>query len=175
MQAESISLTVNLLDFPVEPDDHRGMADETADDVPIPALLRASRGAYGRAIKHRLLAAGFDDLPQNGPFVLGGMANQGASAGQLVRRLGVTKQATGQLIDTLVARGYLERRPDPSDRRRMLIELTPRGRAAASEVRDGVASVDAELARRLSATELAGLRAGLVALCDIRDELEEES
>lgn len=155
-----------------EPDDHPGMADEAIDDVPIPALLRASRGAYGQAIKRRLLAAGFDDLPQNAPFVLGGMANHRASAGQLVRQLGVTKQATGQLIDTLVARGYLERQPDPDDRRRMLIELTPRGRDAASEVREGVASVDAELAQRLAPAELAGLRAGLVALCDIREELE---
>jgi len=148
------------------------MADETLDDVPIPALLRASRGAYGHAVRRRLAEAGFDDLPGNGPFVLGGMANHGATAGQLVRQLGVTKQATGQLVDTLVARGYLERRPDPDDRRRMLIELTARGRAAAAEVREGVTSVDAELAQRIGASELAGLRAGLVALCDIRDELE---
>ena len=145
-----------------------------AADVPIPALLRASRGAYGHAIQRRLAAAGFDDLPRNAPYVLGGMANQGVSAGDLVRQLGVTKQATGQLIDTLVARGYLERREDPDDRRRMLIELTSRGRAAAAEVREGVQAVDADLARRLSKSELAGLRAGLVALCDIRDAFEEE-
>lgn len=148
------------------------MTDETGDDVPIPALLRASRGAYGHAVRRRLTAAGFDDLPRNGPFVLGGMANHAATAGQIVRELGVTKQATGQLIDALVSRGYLERRPDPDDRRRMLIELTPRGRGAAAEVREAVARIDAELARRVSPSELAGLRAGLVALCDIREELE---
>jgi len=145
------------------------------DDVPIPALLRASRGAYAHAVQRRLAAAGFDDLPRSGPFVLGGMANHGASAGDLVRQLGVTKQATGQLVDTLVARGYLERRPDPDDRRRMVIELTPRGRAAAAEVREAVQGVDADLARRLSPAQLAGLRAGLVALCDIRDAFEKES
>lgn len=146
-----------------------------ADDVPIPALLRASRGAYGHAVRSRLAAAEFDDLPRNGPFVLGGMANQNVSAGKLVRELGVTKQATGQLIDTLVVRGYLDRRPDPDDRRRVLIELTPRGRAAAAEVREAVRSVDAELARRVSAEQLAGLRTGLAALCDIRDAFEEAS
>lgn len=145
-----------------------------ADDVPIPALLRASRGAYGHAIRRRLVAAGFDDLPRSAPYVLGGMATRGASAGDLVRQLGVTKQATGQLIDTLVARGYLDRRPHPDDRRRMLIELTPRGRAAAAEVREAVQAVDTDLAQRISKTELAGLRAGLVALCDIRDALEEK-
>lgn len=164
-------MTVNSLDFLDEAGDDPVVAD---DDVPIPALLRASRGAYGHAIQRRLIAAGFDDLPRSGPFVLGGMANHGASAGQLVRRLGVTKQATAQLIDTLVARGYLARSADPEDRRRMVIELTPRGRAAAAEVREAVQAVDADLARRLSPAQLEGLRAGLVALCDIRDAFEAE-
>ena len=142
------------------------------DEVGIPALLRASRGAYGHAVRTRL-AADFEDLPGNGPYVLGGMANYGNSAGNLIRQLGVTKQAASQLIDTLVIRGYLERRVDPDDRRRMLIELTDRGRAAAAAVRAGVVAVDTELAELISPAELAGLRAGLFALCDIRDRYEE--
>jgi hypothetical protein len=39
-------------------------------------------------------------------------------------------------------------------------------------VRDGVVWVDTELAGRISAAELDGLRAGLMALTDIREELE---
>jgi DNA-binding MarR family transcriptional regulator len=142
------------------------------NDVVIPALLRAARGAYGHAIRSRLETSGFDDMPKNGPFVLGGMANQGGSAGGLIRELGVTKQAASQLIDTLVVRGYLERHTDGDDRRRLRIELTERGRAAAAEVRAGVVAVDEELAGMLSATEMAGLRAGLVGLCTIRERLE---
>jgi hypothetical protein len=117
---------------------------------PIPALLRAARGAYGNAIRARLAAADCDDMPRNGPYVLGGMANHGGSAGDLIRQLGVTKQAASQLIDTLVVRGYLERQVDPEDRRRMLIALTERGRAAA-------------------------VVAGLVALTEIRERMEEEA
>lgn len=139
------------------------------EEIVIPALLRAARGAYRIAVRERLRAGGFDDLPQNGPYVLGGMGNRGATASDLVRQLGVTKQAASQLVDTLVLRGYLERRPDPDDRRRLTIELTERGRAAAAAVRAGVDSVDEELAARLTAAELAGLCAGLVALCDIRE------
>jgi len=149
------------------------MARDRDDDEPaIPALLRAARGAYGRAIQARLAAAGFDDLPRNGPFVLGGMANRGASAGDLVRQLGVSKQAAGQLIDVLALRGYLERRPDLEDRRRMTIVLTERGRAAAAAVRAGVMEVDGELASRLTATQLAAFRTGLVELCAIREAAE---
>jgi DNA-binding MarR family transcriptional regulator len=139
-----------------------------ADEVVIPALLRAARGAYARAIRDELADGGFDDMPRNGPFVLGGMANRGGSAGDLVRELGVTKQATSQLIDTLVLRGYLERDVHPDDRRRVSIRLTDRGRAAGAAVRAGVEAVDTELAARVSPSELAGLRAGLTALAEIR-------
>ncbi|MBV8598112.1 MAG: hypothetical protein JO017_04750 [Actinobacteria bacterium] len=55
----------------------------------------------------------------------------------------------------------------------MTIALTDRGRAAATEVRAGVEEVDRELAARLTAEQLDGLRAGLVALTTIREQLEE--
>jgi DNA-binding MarR family transcriptional regulator len=143
--------------------------------VAIPALLRAARGAYGHAVRSRLATAGFDDLPRNGPYVLGGMANHGGAAGDLIRQLGVSKQAASQLIDTLVVRGYLERQVHPADRRRMTVALTERGHTAAAAVAEGVESVDAELASLLSPAELAGLCAGLEALCEIRERLEAES
>jgi DNA-binding MarR family transcriptional regulator len=145
-----------------------------ADEVVLPALLRAARGAYGHAIRHRLLAAGFDDMPRNGPYVLGGMANHGAPAAGLVRELGVSKQAASQLIDSLVVRRYLDRDVDPDDRRRITIALTERGREAGAAIRAGVQAIDAELADMLTPAQLAGLRTGLTALCEIRERMEEE-
>jgi DNA-binding MarR family transcriptional regulator len=162
-----------LTNLPVRVRLRRVPVRDTADDIVIPALLRAARGAYAIAIRRNLAAAGFDDLPRNGPFVLGGMANGGVSAGDLIRQLGVTKQAASQLIDTLVLRGYLQRRVDSEDRRRMAIELTDRGRAAAAAVRAGVEAVEADLAELLSPAEVAGLRAGLVALIEIRERIEQ--
>jgi DNA-binding MarR family transcriptional regulator len=141
------------------------------DGVVLPALLRGARGAYGIAIQRALSDAGYWDLPRNGPYVIGGMANHGGSASDLIRQLGVTKQAASQLIDTLVVRGYLERSVDPEDRRRLTIDLTDRGRDAAVEIRAAVQDVDSWLADKLTSTELDGLRAGLIALCDVRDEL----
>ena len=104
-------------------------ARSAADDVVIPALLRAARGAYGHAIRDRLVAAGFDDVPRNGAHILGGMGNHGVPASDLIRQLGVTKQAASQMIDTLVVRGYVTRETDSEDRRRLTLELTDRGRA----------------------------------------------
>ena len=144
------------------------------DQVVIPALLRAARGSYGHAIRDALAAAGFDNVPRNGAYVLGGMANHGGTAPGLIRELGISKQAASQLIDTLVLRGYLDRRGDPADRRRVLLDLTERGRAAAGAVRSGVLAVDAELAERVCVDDIAAMRRGLEALCDIRDRQEDE-
>jgi DNA-binding HxlR family transcriptional regulator len=124
-----------------------------AEEIIIPALLRAARAAYGDSVRERLAAGGFDDLPRNGPYVVGGMANHGRAAGELVRDLGISKQATSQLIDTLVLRGYLTRAENPDDRRRLTIKLTDRGREAAGAVRAGVEAVDEQLAARISAND----------------------
>lgn len=144
------------------------------DDVSTPALLRGARGAYGQAIRRALGDLGIDDMPPNGPFVIGSIRSEGQPLGALVQRLGVTKQAASQLIDLLVLRGYVSRTTDPDDRRRVNITLTDRGREAADAVFAGVVAVDRELAQLLGATGLEQLRTGLVALCDIRDRMESE-
>ena len=140
------------------------------DDISIPALLRAARGVYAQSIRWHLLAEGYDDIPRNGPFVLGGMTNWGGSATDMLGGLGVTRQAASQLVDILVLRGYLSRGVNADDRRRITIELTPRGHAAGEAVRAGVQAIDEQLAARVSAADLAGLRAGLTALTEIGRE-----
>ena len=146
--------------------------ENTADDVVLPALLRAARGAYGHAVRKHLAEGGFDDLPRSGPYVLGGIVNRAGNASDLIRQLRVSKQAASQLVDTLVLRGYLERAVDPEDRRRMTLSVTERGRAAAAAVKAGVEEVDGALLERLEPAGVRALRAGLVALCDINDSYE---
>jgi len=146
---------------------------------PVPALMRAARGSYGDTARRALAEAGCDDVPQNGGFVLAGL-DQGwpdptfTAQSDAVAFLRLSKQRSSQLIDTLVLRGYLERRIDPEDRRRMGIRLTERGHAAAAAIQTAVDGIDAQLAERLSAEELHGLRAGLAALAEIREEGDAE-
>jgi DNA-binding MarR family transcriptional regulator len=87
----------------------------------------------------------------------------------MILGLGVTRQAASQLIDTLVVRGYLVREVNPADRRRLNIELTERGRGAAEATAAAIGLDDAELAAMITPAELAGLRAGLVALAKIKE------
>jgi DNA-binding MarR family transcriptional regulator len=142
----------------------------SADQLPIPALLRAARGAYAYEIIDRLKAAGFGDLPRNGPFVIGGLARYGQSLAGIVADLGVTRQAASQLVETLVRLDYVVRTLQSEDRRRLNIELTDRGRAAAAVIRSAVETVDAQLHDRIDERDLAGLRRGLAALAQIRAE-----
>jgi len=140
-----------------------------ADDVVIPALLRHARNTYGVAMRRALADAGYDDVPRNGLYVIGGLAQgaDGVPLGQLVRELRISKQNAGQLVDTLVMRGYLEREVDAQDRRRLNVGLTARGRAAAMAQGAAAARIDAELAARIGEQGVAALRRGLAALIDI--------
>jgi DNA-binding MarR family transcriptional regulator len=133
-------------------------------DIALPALMRAARRAYGVAIREALGEVGCDDLPRNGPFVLASIAHGGTPLGEVIDRLGVSKQAAGQLIDTLVTRSYLQRDVDPEDRRRLHVTLTTRGQAAADVVREAVEDVDARLVARVGAEHVAHTRTTLAAL-----------
>lgn len=53
-----------------------------------------------------------------------------ATVGDLAARLGIRHHSTVGLVDRLAARGYLVRRGDPRDRRRILLSLTASGERA---------------------------------------------
>jgi DNA-binding MarR family transcriptional regulator len=137
------------------------------DDVATPALLRAAWRTYGAAVREALADAGCDDMPRNGSFVVGAIVRTGAPLGEIITWLGVSKQAAGQLVDTLVTRGYLERAVDPDDRRRLTVGLTGRGEAAAAVVRAAIEEVDAALVARVGAEHVAIARETLGVLTEL--------
>jgi DNA-binding MarR family transcriptional regulator len=123
------------------------MTDEPhwSQEMVMPVLLAEARLAYTSEIRSALAEAGFDDLPRAGARVIGRIAVGGTNVDDVAAVYGVSEQAASQLVDALVARGYVERVPDEEDRRRMLVGLTERGLAAAAELRDAIARIDAEL------------------------------
>lgn len=139
------------------------------EQVVIPALLRHARGTYGVAMRQALAEAGYDDIPANGLYVLGGLAMGSGDAplGALIHELRISKQAAGQLVDALVTRGYLKRDVDESDRRKLTITLTERGRAAAAIQAGARERIDAELIARVGQSNVAIARRCLAALIDI--------
>jgi DNA-binding MarR family transcriptional regulator len=144
--------------------------------VVTPALLRHARNTYGAAMRQALAEAGYDDVPRNGLYVIGGLALGAPDAplGQLVRELRISKQSAGQLVDALVARGYLERSVDPLDRRKLNVTLTERGRAAAEAQAAARERIDRALEARLGAADVETMRRGLAALVDLGQQAEAE-
>jgi DNA-binding MarR family transcriptional regulator len=147
------------------------------EDVVVPALLRFARGTYATAMRRALDNAGYDDIPENGLFVIGGLAMGAGDVplGHLVRDLRISKQAAGQLVDTLVTRGYLSREGDLVDRRRLVITLTERGRDAAAVQGGARDRIDADLHARIGDSGLRSLKRGLAALIEIGRQDREES
>jgi DNA-binding MarR family transcriptional regulator len=145
-------------------------------EVSLPALLRHARSTYGKAMRGALEAAGFDDIPANGLYIIGGLAlgAEGVPISALVRDLRVSKQAAGQLVDTLVSRGYVSRTPDESDRRQLIVALTERGQAAAEVQSLARTEVDTQLAHRVGGENMMRTRATLAALIGIGQEPGED-
>lgn len=142
------------------------------EEVSIPALLRQARYTYGKAMRNALESAGYDDIPANGLYIIGGLAldDDRLPLRELVKQLGITKQGAGQLVDALVMRGYLSRTVDESDRRQLIISLTERGRAAAAVQTQARDRIDGELLERVGDNDVSVTRKVLGMLVIIHHE-----
>src|ERR1700730_7535164 len=87
----------------------------------LPLLLFAAfRGILDQLHEH-LASQGHPDMRPTYGFAMQGIGLEGATATDLGRRLGITKQAAGKTVDRLVELGYAERSDDPAHRRRKVV------------------------------------------------------
>jgi DNA-binding MarR family transcriptional regulator len=129
-------------------------------------LLRRTVRRYAAPVADALEAGGFGDLPQRGVWAVSALApaEPGLSGRDLVARMGISKQAVSQLIDTLVTTGYVARGPAPDDRRRTLLHLTTRGASAARIIDDTVARLEGEMEAVIGRAPLHALHEALLQL-----------
>src|SRR5258708_11709827 len=78
----------------------------------------------------------------------------------------VIPPATG-VADRLVRSGYVERRDDPADRRRVLLKLTRVGLRLVTDLREGSHSLLRRWMSSLAPEDLAALTRGWRALADV--------
>ncbi|WP_328988857.1 MarR family winged helix-turn-helix transcriptional regulator [Kribbella sp. NBC_01245] len=90
------------------------------------AMLGRAYSLLGFQIVDGVVGAGFPQKPSHSA-VFGQISREGNRLSELARGANMTPQAMGELVDELEELGYVERRPDPTDRRAKLIVLTPRG------------------------------------------------
>lgn len=101
----------------------------------------------------RLHSEGFDDLLPRHGAVLAYLRTDGVRATDLARRSGQLKQVIGVIVDDLEKLGYVERTPDPADRRAKLILPTQRGRRQMDTATRIMADIMDRHARHLGAEE----------------------
>ncbi|WP_156726179.1 MarR family winged helix-turn-helix transcriptional regulator [Streptomyces apocyni] len=126
-----------------------------------------------RAMEDRIFAAlaeaGFDDFTVAQARVMQRIGPDGTRLTDLAEQAQITKQTAGFLVDRLERAGYVERVPDPRDRRARLVKIAARGAAAIPVAESVVAEVEAEWAAHLGKRRMAQLRETLTRLREITD------
>lgn len=92
------------------------------------------------------------------------------TVGALAERLDIGLSAASHLVERLVQNGLVERSDDPQNRRRTLIELTPRGRELMSRLLEGDRSRMRVWLSCLDTPRLEGLCEGLRALSTVAED-----
>jgi len=114
-------------------------------------------------VQRGVAEAGFDDVRPVHGFAFARLSTGPATTAQLADHLGITKQATSELVQYLVDRGYLTREPDPTDGRARLLVLTDRGHGCTRAAQTAAARTVDSWERRIPPSQVEALHAALAA------------
>ena len=132
-------------------------------------LVRVLYQEVVRRVSVGMADAGFEDVRPAHTAVFQHIEADGSRLTDLAERAQITKQSMGYLVDYLEQRGYVERRPDPTDRRVTLICLTDRGWDQIRAALSIIAAIEDDWARRIGESRIEQLRDDLTELAAPRD------
>ena len=134
-------------------------------------LLRLVYQQYAQAIDVALRDAGFDDIRPAAANVFPFVRPDGITVSELAELARVRKQTMAQAVDQLERTGYVERRPNPHDRRSRLVYLTERGASVPPVTHAAAERVEHHWANLTTPQELEALRESLLRLLtELRNE-----
>ena len=84
-------------------------------------------------------------------------AGEPVTPSQVSERMLTASATMTATLDLLERQGWIRRIPNPADRRSVLLEVTPEGRAAADRLLPGIRTVEQSMMTALSAEERKGL------------------
>jgi DNA-binding MarR family transcriptional regulator len=100
---------------------------------------------------------------------------EGIRLTDLAERLGVTKQATSELVGELEELGLVEKRDDPKDGRAKLIRFSRKGERALLDGLRVLGQLERELAAQIGAARFCALYEALLALLPILETASERA
>ena len=122
-------------------------------------LMRTGHHGIMEYVQARLEQFGFDDVRPAHMAIFQNLGPEGARIGELAERAKLTNQSVGYLVDYLEEHGYVERRPDPRNRRATLVCFTERGWDEADACAKILGQLDEELTRQMGTARLQQLQA----------------
>lgn len=117
-------------------------SDLPADRLAVGQLLVRLLREFRTEMFAPAAARGYADLREPHLQVFGNVGIDGIRLTELAARAHLSLAAASELVNELQELGYLERRPDPSDRRAKLIFPTGRGRQALNDAGGRVAEIE---------------------------------
>jgi DNA-binding MarR family transcriptional regulator len=126
--------------------------------IPMAGLFEIAKDAFFQDFREELEQTEFGDIRPTHGCVFRFVRGPGMRLTVLAELAGMTKQSVGEVVDDLVARGYVKRIPDPEDKRAKLICLTERGERAQATGLALFAKVEKQWAERYGAKRIAQLR-----------------
>jgi DNA-binding MarR family transcriptional regulator len=132
-------------------------------------LLFVAYRALERRAHDALVAAGITDITLAQARIAARIGPHGTRVSELAEQARVTKQSAGFLVEQLEATGYVERVPDPADRRARLVRLTARAAKVVKTANSEVDRVLAEWAEHVGPDRLRQVYATFLDLREITD------
>lgn len=128
-----------------------------AGPLMIGALVAIIDQELRRRVTAALHASGFSDYRATYRGIFMWTRAEGSRITELAKLAQITQQSMSELVAELERRGYVERTPDPTDRRAVLVRRTERGWHVNAISRQAVAEAQAEWESQLGAPEYAHL------------------
>jgi DNA-binding MarR family transcriptional regulator len=128
---------------------------------PLIALLQDVQRQMQDELHGRLAKLGYEEIRPSHGCVFGNMRPHGVRLTDISERARITKQSVGEIVTDLEQLGYVERIPDPEDRRAKLVRLTARGQEVQEAAWATFDEIEAEWGERIGKKKVAALRAAL--------------
>jgi DNA-binding MarR family transcriptional regulator len=135
---------------------------------PTTTLLRTAYNAMSAAIyRHVAQAADAGLRPAHGNALEMLAIEDGLRLKDIAAQAGMAPQSMGELVDDLVAKGYLRRLEDPADRRAKRIYLTDKGRKTADAGEAATHTAEEQIQAALGPDQYQQLRRNLAAIAQL--------
>jgi DNA-binding MarR family transcriptional regulator len=134
-------------------------------EIPNLGVLLREPFLFGSDLLHRHFAEqGHPEVRAPHGAVMQFLDNEGSRVTDLARRAQITKQSMAELVGHLERHGYVERVPDPSDRRAKLVRATSKGMEVHAIAGRFITRLEREWAQRLGKAKMKQLKALLLDL-----------